>query len=55
MTGYYAQQIHRDTMPGLPGGAKGSRPKWAPLLSTMLKPLGYRAYHLVRGISTGRP
>lgn len=47
MTGYYAQQIRRDTLPGIPsgGGNRGIRPSWAPLLSTMLKPAGYRTYH----------
>ena len=30
MTGYYAQQVHRDAIPGVPGksGGKGARPKW---------------------------
>ncbi|MBM4155486.1 MAG: arylsulfatase [Lentisphaerae bacterium] len=45
MTGYYAQQIRRDAMPGAQGGGQGIRPAWAPLLSEMLKPHGYRSYH----------
>jgi len=45
MTGYYAQQIRRDAMPGVPGGGHGVRPKWARLVSEMLRPLGYRTYH----------
>lgn len=45
MTGYYAQQIRRDGMPGIPGGNQGIRPKWARLVSEMLRPLGYRTYH----------
>jgi arylsulfatase len=45
MTGYYAQQIRRDAMPGVPSGGKGVRPKWARLVPEMLRPLGYRAYH----------
>ena len=45
LTGYYAQQIRRDAVPGLPSGGRGARPAWAPLLPGMLKPLGYRSYH----------
>ncbi len=42
LTGYYAQQVRRDS---LPGGKRGNRPNWARLLPDMLKPLGYRSYH----------
>lgn len=45
MTGYYAQQVRRDTVPGIKSGSGGMRPPWAPLLSEMLHPLGYRTYH----------
>jgi arylsulfatase len=46
LTGYYAQQVRRDTIPGVtPSGANGTRPPWAHLLPDMLKPLGYRTYH----------
>ena len=45
MTGYYPQQIHRDALPDLPGGSKGTRPKWAKLLPERLKKIGYRGYH----------
>jgi len=45
MTGYYAQAVRRDSMEGIAGGGRGARPKWAPLLPEMLKPLGYRSYH----------
>src|SRR5262245_51291336 len=45
LTGYYAQQVRRDTIPGLPSGGRGARPSWARLLPEMLRPLGYRAYH----------
>jgi arylsulfatase len=45
LTGYYAQQVGRDALPGLGGGANGKRPEWAKLLPQMLKPLGYRSYH----------
>lgn len=45
MTGYYAQQVHRDALPGLGGGGRHQRQKWARLLPDFLKPLGYRNYH----------
>ncbi len=45
MTGYYAQQIHRDALPALQGGGQGVRQQWARLLPDFLKPAGYRSYH----------
>ena len=45
MTGYYAQQIHRDGLPELGGGGQGIRQQWARLLPDFLKPAGYRSYH----------
>ena len=45
LTGYYAQQVHRDALPALGGGASGRRPAWARLLPERLRPLGYRSYH----------
>ena len=45
LTGYYAQQVRRDALPGLDGGAAGQRPAWARLLPELLRPLGYRSYH----------
>src|ERR1700712_33695 len=45
LTGYYAQQVRRDTVPGIPSGGAGVRPAWAKLLPDMLKPLGYHSYH----------
>ena len=46
LTGYYAQAIRRDALPG--GGRGGSsilRPDWTPLLPTLLAPAGYASYH----------
>ena len=31
LTGYYAQQVRRDTVPGIPSGSRGVRPGWARL------------------------
>jgi len=45
MTGYYAQQIHRDELPEVGGGGQGVRQPWARLLPDFLKPAGYRCYH----------
>ena len=45
LTGYYAHEIRRDTLPGVGGGVNGQRPAWARLLPAMLRPLGYRSYH----------
>ncbi len=45
LTGFYAQQVHRDSFDGRGGGNKGVRPAWAPLLPVRLKDAGYRSYH----------
>ncbi|MGL4553177.1 MAG: arylsulfatase [Gemmataceae bacterium] len=45
LTGFYAQQIRRDALPGVVSGNRGVRPPWAALLPAMLRPLGYRSYH----------
>ncbi|MBI3838340.1 MAG: arylsulfatase [Planctomycetia bacterium] len=55
LTGYYAQQVRRDAIPGAGGGAQGQRPGWAPLLPNFLKPLGYRSYHSGKWHVDGMP
>jgi arylsulfatase len=55
LTGYYAQQIRRDTVPGIRSGGQGIRPAWARLLPEMLRPLGYRSYHSGKWHVDGRP
>ncbi len=46
LTGYYAQQVRRDTVPGITSGfLKGDRPPWGQVLPQLLKPSGYRSYH----------
>jgi arylsulfatase len=45
LTGFYAQAIGRDSLPGGKGGGQGKRPEWAPLLPRRLAPSGYRSYH----------
>ncbi len=57
LTGYYAQQVRRDSLPGvtIKMGNQGTRPAWAPLLPAMLKPLGYRAYHSGKWHVDGKP
>jgi arylsulfatase A-like enzyme len=44
LTGYYAQQIRRDSFPGGRQGGQGVRPEWAPLLPQRLEPAGYVSY-----------
>ncbi|MCA9136009.1 MAG: sulfatase-like hydrolase/transferase [Planctomycetales bacterium] len=57
MTGFYAQQIRRDFLPGLPsgGGNQGKRPPWAVLLPEMLAKVGYRSYHTGKWHIDGQP
>ena len=46
LTGYYAQQVKRDSLPGVKGGGgRGVRPGWAPLVTEYLKQDGYQNYH----------
>ena len=46
MTGYYPQQVQRDVIKGRKGPKRGKRPSWAPLAPVLLKPAGYRSYHI---------
>ncbi len=55
LTGYYAQAVRRDTVPGVPSGNQGRRPKWAKLLPEMLHPLGYRSYNSGKWHIDGMP
>jgi arylsulfatase len=55
LTGYYAQQVRRDTVPGVKSGISGERQPWARLLPEILKPLGYRSYHSGKWHLDGRP
>ena len=57
MTGYYAQQVRRDDIPGKPklGGGNGNRPEWAVLLPKLLEPAGYRSYHTGKWHIDGMP
>ena len=55
LTGYYAQQVRRDKLPGKPIGGGRKRPPWARLLPDMLKPLGYRSYHSGKWHIDGKP
>ena len=55
LTGYYAQQVRRDELAGIPSGGRGERPAWARLLPKMLKPLGYRSYHSGKWHVDGMP
>ena len=55
LTGYYAQQIRRDSLPGHPIGDDDRRPRWAPLLPALLRPLGYRSYHSGKWHVDGMP
>jgi arylsulfatase A-like enzyme len=55
LTGYYAQAIRRDTLPGIQSGSGGTRPPWARLLPEMLRPLGYRSYHSGKWHIDGKP
>lgn len=55
LTGYYAQQVRRDSVPGIKSGSVGTRPAWARLIPEMLQPLGYRNYHSGKWHVDGKP
>ncbi|MDF1754219.1 MAG: sulfatase-like hydrolase/transferase [Verrucomicrobiales bacterium] len=55
LTGFYAQQIQRDAIPGVVSTNQGTRPDWAPLLPDYLKPQGYRSYHTGKWHIDGMP
>ena len=56
LTGYYAQQVGRDRLPGIkPGGARAKRPKWCRLLPELLKQYEYRTYHSGKWHIDGTP
>jgi arylsulfatase len=54
LTGYYAQQVRRDDLPGVTK-FRGGRPGWARLISEYLRPLGYRSYHSGKWHIDGSP
>ena len=57
MTGYYPQQVRRDNMPGVKGGAapQHRRPAWAPMVPELLRSAGYRSYHSGKWHLDGEP
>ncbi len=55
MTGFYAQQVHRDGFTKSDKGNQGERPSWARMLPDLLKPAGYRSYHSGKWHLDGEP
>lgn len=55
LTGFYAQQVLRDSVPGKTSGSQGIRPKWARLLPEYLRTHGYRNYHSGKWHVDGHP
>ena len=57
MTGYYPQQIGRDSVEDIKGGGghRNPRPAWAKLIPAYLKEAGYRSYHSGKWHIDGMP
>lgn len=57
LTGYYAQQVNRDRLPGAGGGGgnRNRRPDWALLLPEYLRTAGYRSWHSGKWHIDGTP
>jgi arylsulfatase A-like enzyme len=55
LTGYYAQQVRRDNVPGIPSGGRGQRPDWAVLIPALIRSRGYRCYHSGKWHLDGMP
>ncbi len=55
LSGYYAQQINRDSVLDIKRTKDGNRPAWAPLLPKYLKRAGYRSYHSGKWHIDGKP
>lgn len=55
LTGFYAQQVRRDSIPDIPSGVSGTRPGWARLLPELLRQSGYRSYHSGKWHVDGSP
>ena len=56
LTGYYAQQVRRDRLPGVKrGGMSGKRPSWGALAPVRMQAAGYRTYHIGKWHIDGMP
>ena len=56
LTGYYAQQVRRDRLPGVKrGGMSGKRPQWGALAPVRMQAAGYRTYHIGKWHIDGMP
>ena len=52
LTGYYPQQVQRDSVRDI---ERGVRPEWARLLPDLLEPHGYKSYHSGKWHLDGKP